>query len=155
MRGGCARLVDHQYRLVVVQVVHHVVTHIVADPVGVPLGPPQQMLHAVRGTLPGPFGDGPAVLARQVRQQSEHQLPDPEPGFDPCEPSRYPAHQALERLLPAGRVYAVASGHRVIVCLHTPMINGWPHPSPQRVGVAQRPAVLCQEDMCNVANSGG
>lgn len=32
----------------------------------------------------------------------------------------------------------------------------WPHPSPQRVGVARRPpAVPCQEDMCNVAKSGG
>lgn len=43
----------------------------------------------------------------------------PASGFDPCEASRHPAHQALERLLPAGRVYAVTCGHRMIVCLHT------------------------------------
>lgn len=119
-----AGLVDHQHRLVVVQMLHHVVTHVVADLVGVPLGPPEQVLHAVRGPVPGPLGDGPAVLARQVRQQAEYQLPGSAPGFDPREPSRYPAHQALERLLPVGKVYAVSCGHRVIFSLHTPMING-------------------------------
>jgi len=47
-----AGLVDHQHRLVVVQMLHHVVTHVVADLVGVPLGPPEQVLHAVRGPSP-------------------------------------------------------------------------------------------------------
>jgi hypothetical protein len=134
-RKGCllldffhvAGLVDHQHRLVIVEVLHHVAAHVVADGVGVPLGPPQQVLHAVRGRLPGPLGDRPAVLARQVRQQPEYQLADAAAGFDPGEPSRdqaHQAHQALERLLPAGRVYAVTCGHRMIVCLHTPMISG-------------------------------
>lgn len=61
-------LVDHQHRLVVVQVLHHVAAHVVTHPVGVPLGPPQQVLHSVRGRLPGPLGDRPAVLSWQVRQ---------------------------------------------------------------------------------------
>jgi hypothetical protein len=117
-------LVDHQHRLVVVQMLHHVPTHVVACLVGVPPGPSQHVLHAVRGGFPGPLGDCPAVLARQVRQQPEHQFPRSASGFDPREPSRYPAHQALERLLPAGRVYPATCGHRVIVCLHTPMISG-------------------------------
>lgn len=85
-----AGLVDHQHRLVVVQMLHHVVTHLVADLVGIPIRPPEQVLHAVRGPVPGPLGDGPAVLARQVRQQAEYQLPGPASGFDPCEASRYP-----------------------------------------------------------------
>lgn len=45
-------------------------------------------------------------------------------GFDPGEPARDAVHQVLERFLPAGGVYAVTCGHRVIVCLHTPMVNG-------------------------------
>ncbi|MDH6130421.1 hypothetical protein P3T39_007414 [Kitasatospora sp. GP82] len=59
-----------------------------------------------------------------VRQQPKHQLLYPTPGLDPREPPRDPAHQALERLLPTGRVYAVTCGHRMIFCLHTPMISG-------------------------------
>jgi hypothetical protein len=70
-----AGLVDHQHRLVVVQMLHHVVTYLVADLVGIPLRPSEQVLHAIRGPVPGPLGDGPAVLARQVRQQAEYQLP--------------------------------------------------------------------------------
>ncbi|ATW46869.1 hypothetical protein CGZ69_01480 [Streptomyces peucetius subsp. caesius ATCC 27952] len=31
-------------------------------------GPAEQVLHGVRGGFPGPPGDGPAVLAWQVRQ---------------------------------------------------------------------------------------
>jgi hypothetical protein len=127
-------LVDHQHRLVVVQVLHHVTAHVVADGVGVPLGPPQQVLHAVRGHLSGPFGDGPAVLARQVRQEPEYQPPDPASGFDPREAARDPAHQVLECPLPAGRVYAVTCGHRMIFSLHTPMINGG------RICVRSRPS---------------
>jgi hypothetical protein len=71
-----------------------------------PPGPAEQVLHAVRGGLSGPLGDAPAVLARQVRQQPQHQIPYPAPGFNPGEPAGYPAHLDLERLLPAGRVYA-------------------------------------------------
>jgi hypothetical protein len=81
-----------------------------------------RVLHAVRTRLPGPLGDRPAVLARKVRQQPEYQIPHPATGLNPREPARYPAHQDLERLLPAGSVYA--GGHRKIFSLHTPMISG-------------------------------
>lgn len=74
-----AGLVDHQHRPLVVQVLHRVAPHIVTDGVGVPLGPAEQVVHAVRGGLPGPLGDGPAVVARQVRQESEYQPPGPTP----------------------------------------------------------------------------
>jgi hypothetical protein len=40
------------------------------------------------------------------------------------EPARNPAHRDLERLLPAGRVYAVTRGHHKIFSLHPPMISG-------------------------------
>ncbi|GAA2436718.1 hypothetical protein GCM10010191_59400 [Actinomadura vinacea] len=50
--------------------------------------------------------------------------PHPAPGLNPREPARYPAHQDLERLLPAGRIYAVPRGHHKIFSLHTSTISG-------------------------------
>jgi len=47
----------------------------------------------------------------KARQQREYQVPHPAPGLNPREPTRYRAHQDLERFLPAGRVYAVTRGH--------------------------------------------
>lgn len=80
---------------------------------------------APSGTPPSlVLGDRPAVLARQVRQQPEYQLPHPTPRLDPREPARDPIHQALAHFLPTGGVYAVTCGHCVIFCLHTPMISG-------------------------------
>lgn len=96
------------------------------------------------GTAATPWGNPrrlPLVLHPQIVIFMPEWLVDGS-GWPGTEPSRHPAHQALERLLPAGRVYAVACGHRVNVCLHTPMINGWPHPSPQRFGGAQRPLAV-------------
>jgi hypothetical protein len=101
----------------------HELAHVIAHGAGIPSGPAEQVLHAVRGGLSGPLGDAPAVLAWQVRQQPQHQVPHPAPGLHPREPARYPGHQDLERLLPAARVYAVTCGHRKIVSLHTPMIS--------------------------------
>jgi hypothetical protein len=89
-----AGLIDHQDRLVVVQVLGNVVAQVVANSISVPLGSVHQVLHAVRGWLPGPLGDGPAVLARQVCEQPEHQPLCAAPGFDPCEPACDPVHQA-------------------------------------------------------------
>ena len=48
----------------------------------------------------------------------------PQDKFTGANRAAIPAHQDLERLLPAGRVYAMVSGYRKIVSLHTPMISG-------------------------------
>jgi len=117
-------LVHDQHRGLVVQMLHDVVADIVADGVGVPGGPRQQVLHAVRIRFPCPLRDRPAVLARQVREQSQHQPSRAQTGFDPGEPARDTAHGHLERLPPTDRIYAVPRGHRLIVCLHTLMITG-------------------------------
>ena len=45
-------------------------------------------------------------------------------GFDTGEPARAAAHQTLERLLPAGRFFAVTCGNCMSACLHTPIPNG-------------------------------
>lgn len=78
----------------------------------------QQKLHAVRVDLPGPLRDRPAVLARQVRQQTQHQPPGPPPGLNPLEPASDPPQQALERLPPTRGIYAVTRGHRLLVSPH-------------------------------------
>jgi mRNA interferase MazF len=93
-----------------------VFARVVADGLGVSGGPAQQVPHAEWGGLPGPLRDRPAALARQIRQRAQHQALGPEAGFDPREPPGCPAHQANERLLPAGRVYAVTCGHRAYAC---------------------------------------
>ena len=54
--------------------------YVTTDGVGVPGGPGQQMLLGVRAGLPDPLCDGPAVLAWQVRQQTQHQPPGSQAG---------------------------------------------------------------------------
>jgi hypothetical protein len=110
-----AGLVDDQHRFLGVEVLDDVLADIVADGVGIPGGPAQQVLHAVRAGLPGPLRDRPAVLARQVRQQAQHQPPGPQAGFVAGEPTRDPAHGHLERRPPTGGIYAVTCGHRLFV----------------------------------------
>ncbi len=119
-----AGLVHDQHRVLVVQVLDDEAAQVIAYRVCIPPGPGQQVLQTVRVGVPGMLGERPAVLARQVRQQPEHQRPGPAPGFNPTEPSRDATHQDLEHFLPAARIYAVTCGHRLIFCLHTPMITG-------------------------------
>ncbi|QKG23899.1 hypothetical protein ACTIVE_5542 [Actinomadura verrucosospora] len=119
-----ASLVHDQHRVLVVQVLDDEAAQVIAYRVCIPPGPGQQVLQTVRVGVPGVLGERPAVLARQVRQQPEHQRPGPAPGFDLAEPSRDATHQDLERFLPAPRIYPVTRGHRLIFCLHTPMITG-------------------------------
>jgi hypothetical protein len=116
-----AGLVDDQHRLWVAQVLDEIGAHVVADRVVVPHRPSEQVLHPIRARIPGVLGDRPAVLARQVRQQSAHKRPSPPPQIHPTKPSRDPAQQLLQPCLPPRRVYlyAVACGHRPIFgCRH-------------------------------------
>jgi hypothetical protein len=69
-----AGFVEHQHRIGVAEPTGDVVAQDIARSVGVPAGPGEQMLHAVRVGVSGVFGDGPAVLPRQVGQQPENEL---------------------------------------------------------------------------------
>ena len=87
----------------------------------VPPGPGQQVLHPVRSPVPGMLGDRPAVLARQLGQQAQHERPGPAPRLHPAEPGTGPGHQLIECPQPAARVYAGASGHqKIIASRHKP-----------------------------------
>ncbi len=119
-----AGLIDDQHRIVVLQLLDTEAAEVVADCISIPPGPGRQMLRAVRGRVPGLLGELPAVLARQVRQQSKNELPCPTQRFHPRGPRRDAAQQGLERVLPTGRIYAVTCGHRPIFCLHTLMVTG-------------------------------
>jgi hypothetical protein len=115
-----AGLVHHQHRLRVAQVLDHVVAAVIAHLVVIPHRPGQQVLHPVRVGVAGVLGDRPAVLAWQLRQQAAHERPGPPPKVRPSEPTRDPAQQLVEQLLPAGGVdvYAVACGHRLMFGPH-------------------------------------
>jgi hypothetical protein len=114
------RLIDHQHRLGVAEVLDEVVPNVVADGVLIPDRPAEQVLHAVRGGVPGVLGQAPAVLAWQVRKQPEHERASAPSGFDPGKPAGDAPQQLVEDLLPAGGGYAVARGHRLIFgCVHS------------------------------------
>jgi len=122
-RGGAllevAGLVHHQHRVILAQVLDHIVADVVADRVVVPHRPGEQVLHSVRAGIAGLLGDRPAVLARQVGQQPQHERPGPPSGLHPAKPTRDPAQQLLQAGLPPRRGCAVACGHR--------LISGCPH----------------------------
>ena len=109
-----AGLINHQHRTRVAEVLDQVVAHVVADHVVVLDRSGQQVLQAVRAGLAGVLGDRPAVLAWQVRQQPEHQLPGVPLGLHPGKAAGNPAQQVLQPRLPPGRMnpYAMARGHR-------------------------------------------
>jgi len=114
-------LIDHQHRARISQVLDDTGTQIIAHAVRVPLRPRQQMLHPVRRPVSSVLGQRPAVLARQLRQKSQHKRPRPAPRLDPAEPGTDPRHQLIEYPQPAARVYAVASGHqKIITSRHKP-----------------------------------
>jgi hypothetical protein len=73
------------------------------------------MLHPARRPVTGMLGDRPAVLPRQISQQSQHERPSPPPRLHPAEPARDLAHQLIEQPRPPAGVYAVASGHRTVI----------------------------------------
>ena len=86
-----ARLVNHQHRARVTQVLDQPVADIVADGIVVPHRPGQQVLHSIRAGVPGMLGDRPAVLARQVRQQPQHERAGAPSGLHPGKPAGDPA----------------------------------------------------------------
>jgi hypothetical protein len=84
-----ARLVQHQHRVGIPQLLNDVVAQVVADAVGVPPGAVEQPLHPVRGHLTGLLSQPPAVLAlelaqqpSQVSQRAPARLHPPEPPAD-------------------------------------------------------------------------
>ncbi len=115
-----AGFVHDQHRIRLSQVLHHEAAEIVPHSIGIPHCPVQQLLHPARLGVAGLLGQGPAVLARQVGQQAEDELPCSAPWFDPCEPACDAAHEVIESVLPLRRIYAVAHRHRLLfVCPHT------------------------------------
>jgi threonine dehydrogenase-like Zn-dependent dehydrogenase len=53
----------HQHRVRIAEVLKEVVPDVVADCVGIPDRTGEQVLHAIRGGVPGVLGQGPAVGA--------------------------------------------------------------------------------------------
>ena len=131
-------LIHHQDRAGVPQVLDDVIPHVITYPVGIPAGPLQQVLHPIRGRLPGLHGQRPAVLARQPGQQPEHERPRPPPRLHPAETRPDAQHELIDQAQPARRIYAVGSGHCTIVKVqHKPDDQAVAalHPAPPRIMV--------------------
>jgi hypothetical protein len=71
-------------------VLHDVIAQVITYTVGVPHRTSQQVLHAIGAGLPGVLGDRPAILARQIGQQPQHESPGPSPRLDPRKPAGHP-----------------------------------------------------------------
>jgi len=115
------RLINHQDRARIAQVPDDIGAHVVPHRVGVPLRSREQVLHPVRRRVPGMLGDRPAVLARQLRQQPQHERPRMASRLRPAETAADPSQQLIEYPQPAAGVYAGASGHqKIITSRHKP-----------------------------------
>jgi hypothetical protein len=73
------------------------------------------VLHAVRISVTGMLGDGPAILSRQVREQPEQEPTGTAARLDPGEPPSQPFEQPVGLGLPSNRPYSVTHGHRMII----------------------------------------
>ncbi|GHE29209.1 hypothetical protein GCM10017771_44790 [Streptomyces capitiformicae] len=115
-----AGLVHDQDTAVGAEVLDGIGTQAVTDGVGVPAGEAQQPLHRPRPGQAGLFGQLPAVLPLRLRQQPEQIGTGTRAGLNSAEAARDPGHGLVEHRPPAGRVHAMARGHRTIfVCPHT------------------------------------
>ena len=85
-----------------------IATHIIADPRRHPTPPARAGVADRPGRVPGVLGDGPAVLPRQLRQQTPEQFSRPPTRLHPPETARHPS-QSPPRSSPAigPRFYAV------------------------------------------------
>ncbi len=69
---------------------------VVADGIGVPAGIAQQALHRSGPGVAGLFGQLPAVLPLNARQQPEQMGASRLPRLNPPEPARDPGHDPVE-----------------------------------------------------------
>src|SRR5215210_136207 len=65
-----ARLIQHQDRIVIAQVLDHIGPQVITECIGVPVHAREERLHAVRGTVAGCLGEVPAVLPLQGSKQA-------------------------------------------------------------------------------------
>jgi hypothetical protein len=73
------------------------------------------VLHALRIPVVGALGDRPAVLARQIDQQLEHEAARPAAGLDPSEPAGPSVRGACRPRLPSAQALPCDHGHRLII----------------------------------------
>jgi len=115
------RLIHHQRRLPVPEMLYHIGPQVIPGTVGIPGRPRQQVLHPARVVIARVLGNGPAILAGQPGHQAQDERPRSPPRLHPAKPAPDPQHQLIEHAQPPAGAYAVASGHRqVVMCPHKP-----------------------------------
>lgn len=115
-----ASLVDDENTAVGAQVFDGIGADVVANSIRVPAGVAQQALHRPGPGMGGLFGQLPAVLPLDTRQQPEQVGAGGRSGLHPPEPARDPGHDLIEHRPPTDRVSAMACGHRTSSGVHTP-----------------------------------
>jgi hypothetical protein len=132
-------LVHDQHSAVGAEVIGNVGANVVADGVGVPAGVAQQALHRPGPGATGLFGQPPAVLPLGFGQHPEQVGAGSHSGLDSAESSRNLGHGLVEHLPPAGRVHAMACGHRTIFrSPHNPRDHSVAAPVPSRTPMQDR-----------------
>jgi hypothetical protein len=108
-------LVDDKHAVTLAQVFHGVGPHVVPDSVSVPGSGVEQALHPVWSAVPGGFGQCPAVLPSQGRQEATNIGTSPTSGLDTAETASDPREQVIQAGDPGGQVVI---GHHKIDKLH-------------------------------------
>jgi hypothetical protein len=88
----------------------------------------EQTLHPERPRLPGVLGQGPAVLARQVGQQTAHVRHSVRAWLTAGEQRCQLGAELVELLLEQQGIYADGRGRLIFMLRHNTMINRRPHP---------------------------
>ena len=95
------RLVQHQHRVRIAQVIGHISLQVVAHRIGIPAHPAQELLNPVRARIARRFRQLPAVLALHRRQKTAQIRRRPPTRLGPAEPSGKPFQNRLQTARPA------------------------------------------------------
>ena len=93
-----AGFVENQHGGGIIEMLAHIGLQVVADGIGIPLRPRQKVLHAIRRRITSGFGQLPAVLPLDRRQQPTQIRPRPSTRFSPRKPRRKPVTHVGNRL---------------------------------------------------------
>jgi len=113
-----ARLVHHQYRLVISQLAGDPAGRPVADGIVVPHRAGQEVLQAVRAAVTEGLGQRPAVRLGHAHQHRLGHLPERLPRLAAREASRHQACHLPEAVQPYLLRYGCLYGRRVLFCCH-------------------------------------
>ena len=85
-----AGLVEHQHGIRIAEVLDHIGAQVIAHRIGIPVHAGEEVLHAIGAGIAGRFGQVPAVLALERREQALQIGSGASARFDAAEPGSNP-----------------------------------------------------------------